>query len=107
VILVSLLFGGWHCLAWNFSFPTVAEKQFWRVSAILGTITLPFFFLLAWLSEQTGSRSAILNGMAGSMLPLYLVARLVMIAEMFGGLRKMPARVYETVRWTDFIPQFS
>ena len=35
--ITSLVFGGLHCLAWNFGFPTPAERLLWRVTSIAST----------------------------------------------------------------------
>ena len=40
----SLVFGGLHCLAWNFDFPTGAELVLWRVAS-LASGALPTFAL--------------------------------------------------------------
>ncbi|KAK1707176.1 hypothetical protein BDP67DRAFT_493525 [Colletotrichum lupini] len=59
--LSSLGFGGLHCLAWNFEFPSPAELLCWRVasliSAALPTITLVTSLILHFLvTEYTDSR---------------------------------------------------
>jgi hypothetical protein len=33
--LALLLFGGAHCVAWNFEFPTALERLFWRLSSVV------------------------------------------------------------------------
>lgn len=38
--------GGLHCLAWNYPFPTLAEKDIWRAAAFFITVC-PGLFLLA------------------------------------------------------------
>lgn len=49
----SLLFGGLHCLAWNFDFPSDAELQLWRVasisSALIPMIALGLTILLNYM----------------------------------------------------------
>ena len=40
----SLIFGGLHCLAWNFDFPTGAELALWRIAS-LASGALPSFAL--------------------------------------------------------------
>ncbi|KAI3548822.1 hypothetical protein CSPX01_02845 [Colletotrichum filicis] len=57
----SLGFGGLHCLAWNFEFPSSAELLCWRVasliSAALPTITLVTILILPFLATKyTDSR---------------------------------------------------
>ncbi|KAL1855659.1 hypothetical protein Daus18300_011040 [Diaporthe australafricana] len=52
----SLVFGGLHCLAWNFEFPTRIELICWRVasltSAILPLTALTMSFILVYLSTE-------------------------------------------------------
>lgn len=51
----SLVFGGLHCLAWNFKFPTQTELFSWRIasvtSAILPVITLAFNVAISFLTN--------------------------------------------------------
>lgn len=58
VSLVGALFGGLHCLAWNFDFPTRTEALLWKVSSVATTV-LPltfvgFFFGRSWSSFIAG-----------------------------------------------------
>lgn len=50
MVISSLCFGGLHCLAWNFKFPSYIELLFWRaaclVVAILPTITFGVSLLM-------------------------------------------------------------
>ncbi|UQC78549.1 uncharacterized protein CLUP02_04026 [Colletotrichum lupini] len=52
----SLVFGGVHCLAWNFEFPSETELMAWRIGCIitatLPTVTLGISFLLSHLSVK-------------------------------------------------------
>lgn len=34
----SLIFGGLHCLAWNFEFPSMIERTCWRVASLVSAI---------------------------------------------------------------------
>jgi hypothetical protein len=34
VILVTMVFGGIHCVAWSFAFPSPTEQLLWRISSI-------------------------------------------------------------------------
>lgn len=55
----SLTFGGLHCLAWNFEFPTRAELICWRVaslvSAILPILALGLNLIISHLSTRIPS----------------------------------------------------
>jgi hypothetical protein len=69
----SLVFGGLHCLAWNFEFPTGAELMTWRVtsltSAILPVITLITSLVLNYLST-TFKESRIIGTFVANLRPL-------------------------------------
>ncbi|KAK3997211.1 hypothetical protein QBC44DRAFT_280831 [Cladorrhinum sp. PSN332] len=54
--LSSLLFGGLHCIAWSFEFPTQIEKMAWRVASVvsgaLPTLSLVIALLLRFISRS-------------------------------------------------------
>lgn len=56
----SLLFGGLHCVAWNFEFPSQAELVAWRIGcatiAVLPAIALAFSTLLASILSSRHAR---------------------------------------------------
>ena len=69
----SLIFGGLHCLAWNFDFPTNAELVLWRVAS-LATSALPSFalgvsLLLGFLST-TFTTNRCISSLVSSLPPL-------------------------------------
>lgn len=41
----TVVFGGLHCIAWKFGFPTKAELMIWMIASVLSA-TLPLFGLL-------------------------------------------------------------
>lgn len=50
--LLFLLFGGLHCAAWNFPFPTLTEKWMWRVSSVVVAGIIPAVWVVTvvyWL----------------------------------------------------------
>jgi len=100
---IAMIFGGIHCIAWSFSFPTLAEKIIWRVSSI-AIISVPFYFLVFFVyGRPLGLR------VGTSFIPpflLYLVARLVLLVQAFTTLRSLPSEAFQTVHWTTFIPHF-
>ena len=69
----SLIFGGLHCLAWNFDFPTDTELVLWRVAS-LASSALPSFvlgvsLLLGFLST-TFADIKFLSSLDNSLAPL-------------------------------------
>jgi hypothetical protein len=69
--LVSLVFGGLHCLAWNFEFVSTPEKWIWRVASIvMGTTPMIIFSIQAlthcWARYTTsGNIKEALSGIFG------------------------------------------
>jgi hypothetical protein len=59
----SLIFGGLHCLAWNFEFPTQAELISWRIaslaSAILPATSLATSVFLSFLATSYATKEFI------------------------------------------------
>jgi hypothetical protein len=104
-ILIAMIFGGIHCIAWSFSFPTHVEQILWRVSSI-AIISIPFFFLmLVRASSFLDLVPDIFAFLPVIFLPLiYVFSRLVLLILSFTSLRSLPASALYTVRWTTFIP---
>lgn len=54
----SVVFGGMHCIAWNFEFPTRAELVCWRIaslcSALLPVMVLGLNFVLEYIANNYG-----------------------------------------------------
>ena len=44
LILVTMVFGGIHCIAWSFAFPSSTEQLLWRISSIAIT-GIPLAFI--------------------------------------------------------------
>ena len=69
----SLIFGGLHCLAWNFNFPTDTELVLWRVASLassaLPTFTLGVSLLLGFLST-TFANNMFISSLVSSLAPL-------------------------------------
>ncbi|KAJ4388154.1 hypothetical protein N0V93_008760 [Gnomoniopsis smithogilvyi] len=57
----SMIFGGLHCLAWNFEFPTQTQRNCWRAASIISTvlpgIVLCLNLFLNYISNIMGSWS--------------------------------------------------
>ncbi|TFY51858.1 hypothetical protein EVG20_g10806 [Dentipellis fragilis] len=94
----SPVYGVWHCLAWNFSFPSRAEMWLWRVDSVLCVTVGTVVLLLFWhYRENVAPWITVL-------LFVHVASRVVIVVEMFVGLRSLPPGVFETVQWTTFIP---
>lgn len=109
----GIAFGGLHCLAWDFEFPTPQDALTWKVCAIL-TISLPFpfaQFLLLWkrISEgcnrhlyrpyypddsREGLRRTIGIILIWVFIVPYILARLFILVEIFRTLFYQPPEVF-------------
>jgi hypothetical protein len=54
VMVFCLPFGGIHCGAWNFSFPTPQEQVLWRVASVLSTFVMLTGFIVTAVLEWVG-----------------------------------------------------
>ncbi|TDL16980.1 hypothetical protein BD410DRAFT_754858 [Rickenella mellea] len=106
-LVVSSIFGGVHCIAWSFQFPSHEKELLWRVCALAITC-LPLFSVLF-----LGTLYGILPDNVSDVLPpifvvifsiFYIVARMILIVEAFLLLKTLPHGAFQTVQWTDFIP---
>ncbi|KAF2635646.1 hypothetical protein P280DRAFT_436914 [Massarina eburnea CBS 473.64] len=117
----SLLFGGLHCLAWNFEFPSRTELTCWRVgcliSAVLPAVTVGISTFLSYLSTKYLNQQCFrifvkeelkdLPEMPSECGILYTSSRLLTIILLFTSLRAVPADVYRTTSWVSFLPNIS
>ncbi|KAG6843804.1 hypothetical protein H0H87_000261 [Tephrocybe sp. NHM501043] len=110
---MASVFGGTHCVGWSFQFPTVVEQTLWQASSVLLTgIPIYGFVLLRekslhLLSGKISRTLHLSRILIWGGIVLYFVARLILFIEMFVLLRAAPdVSVYQTVRWTTFIPHF-
>jgi len=123
---VGILFGGIHCLAWDFPFPTVEEKVLWRVSAVCCT-AFPFAITAFQIIAKTRKTSG-LGYLADRLkavfkigisqlcdfevafmyflLSIYIVCRITLAVLTFTCLRALPSGVFEATSWTSIFPHF-
>lgn len=80
-------------MSWNSKFPTTIELWLWRASALTAVVTSILSMQSRTVSLRWEGASTIVR--VGSPL-LYVVCRVVMIAQVFAALRAMPAATYNT-----------
>lgn len=106
-LLVAVIFGAVHCIAWSFSFPSRTKKLLWRTSSV-AIVGVPAIFimlvLLIALDSKRLAKPVILLSMFG--IPFYILARMVLLVLAFTTLRSLPLAAYESVHWTTFLPHF-
>lgn len=115
-LLSAIMFGGLHCAAWYFTFPTPVEQKLWRIAAISTTCTFPaalvpnmIFGRLSAASKSVRMSTIYraLNGTVSSASALlYVIARLYVTVEIFRSLCFLDPVVYETT-WSRFFPHGS
>lgn len=118
---VGILFGGVHCFAWWFPFPTKREAVLWKICTVYCTvcpIAMPLIVLLFtvgfapllkylhFLSEDAYEDvNDMLAGTGGILFVTgYIVCRIILLVLSFTSLRAQPAGIYEAVNWTSFFP---
>ncbi|KAI1843545.1 hypothetical protein JX265_007329 [Neoarthrinium moseri] len=126
VWVVSVIHAAVHVAGWSFSFPTRAEVLIWRCSSIVlllfmitgGLIpvlsTKPWFnfkFTLLWVWERsiqgpnpTWVQRYLLDVVSELAYVMYIIARILILAEICITFRSLPASAYDTVNWTAFLP---
>ncbi|KAF7984870.1 hypothetical protein HWV62_10847 [Athelia sp. TMB] len=111
-LLVAMVFGAVHCIAWFDSSQSPLEQQLWRASAI-AIITTPAALVLAvglmillnmvpWVSDEF--KTIVLGLLWVLIASIYAAARLALIVVSFTSLGMLPVAAYQTVQWTTFVP---
>lgn len=117
-VFISTLFAAIHCTAWSLSFPSETEHILWRVCSLI-LLAVPQVFLLNIVLQYLdglGYISRALKRVLGTHVkwliislfgigvPLYVMARLILIFEAFFTLRTLPPAALAELEWTSFIP---
>jgi hypothetical protein len=106
--LIGIVFGGIHCIAWSFAFPSYAEQILWRVTSL----SIVGFFTLIALSVAVGMAlrrvqvdvSLVAQAILPVIVALYAAGRLISLTIGFTTLRSLPVEAYQIVHWTNYIP---
>ncbi|KAG0695641.1 hypothetical protein DFH29DRAFT_837579, partial [Suillus ampliporus] len=97
-----MVFGGIHCLGWNFLFQRHVDQILWR-AASLGMVLAPLYvFLSSYLLENILTFFFTSLGVISTLI--YIPVRVTLVVLMILSLRSLPPGVYDTVAWTKFIP---
>jgi len=109
--LFGVVFGGLHCIGWNFTYPTTFEQHLWRASSLAITviplIVAPIDYILENYKLDKGSLKVvrlILDLIMTTLLFTYVPARLTLIGQAFALLRKQPQDAFLAVDWNQYIP---
>jgi hypothetical protein len=98
---VCIIFAGSHLIGWNFHFTTSVELWLWRICSIC-CLVLPLTLACSMLATES-SWSLVFVLLCGCS---YILVRLALFVEIFVGLRSVPAGVYQTPKWSNYIPSF-
>ncbi|KAJ7910820.1 hypothetical protein B0H13DRAFT_2485145 [Mycena leptocephala] len=103
--LVVIVFGSIHCAAWNADFSTTVEMWMWRSCSSL-VVAIPAVFLI--LGKLTAvidvDWEAALHIGLYAPIPIYVIARLVLIILPLVALRSLPPGALMEVTWSVYIP---
>ena len=109
--LFGVIFGGLHCIGWNFTYPTAFEQHLWRASSLAITviplIVAPIDYILENYKLDKGFLKVVrltLDLIMTILLFTYVPARLTLIGQAFALLRKQPQDAFLAVDWNQYIP---
>ncbi len=107
----GVIFGGLHCIGWNFQYPTQFEQHLWRATSLAITvipfIVAPIDYILENFELNKGFGKVIrlvLDLIMTILLFVYVPARLSLIAQALALMREQPQAAYIAVDWTQYIP---
>src|SRR5258705_1992744 len=110
--LFGVIFGGLHCIGWNFTYPTTFEQHLWRASSLAITaiplVVAPIDYLLENYKLDKGSFKVLrltLDLIMTILLFIYVPARLTLIGQAFALLRKQPHDAFLAVDWYQYNTQ--
>ena len=103
-VLGGTIFGGMHCLAWNFSFPTRSELILWRTCSIVTTVlpissiyfNLQWSYYKGWVEHLEGKTASRLHGLILLVCFIcpYVLARAFLLVEIFRSLFFLPPEAF-------------
>ncbi|KAG0699100.1 hypothetical protein DFH29DRAFT_62933 [Suillus ampliporus] len=122
----GIVFGGIHCLGWNFFFQSHAEQILWRAASLGMACICASQFVFVMLGAGYWNRGAINVQMRGLRIKIpslvlditacycvilslfssliYITSRVTLVVLMILSFRSLPPGVYDTVVWTEFVP---
>jgi len=107
----GVIFGGLHCIGWNFTYATPSEQHLWRATSlaitIIPLIVAPIDYVLENLEPNDGFGNVLrlaLDLIMTILLFVYVPARLCLIAQALALMRTQPETAFLAVDWTQYIP---
>ena len=109
--LFGVIFGGLHCIGWNFTYPTPFKQHLWRAASLVITvipfIVAPIDYILEIFELNQGFLKVVrlvLNLIMIILLFVYVPAQLSLTAQALALLRFQPETGFLAVDWTQYIP---
>jgi len=107
----GVIFGGLHCIGWNFTYTTPFEQHLWRASSVVITaiplVVAPIDYILENFKLNKGFGGVVrlvLDLIMTILLFIYVPARLSLIGQALALLRNQPQTAFLAVDWTKYIP---
>jgi len=111
VIIITMAFGGIHCIGWSFTFPSSIERTLWRIASLSITsvpvAVFPLWVLSAPVDEYIlRDRDSYYFATFTVSLPLllYILSRFALLVLPLLCLRSLPPAAFHVVHWVSFIP---
>ena len=109
-LFIGAIFGGIHCVAWSFGFPTVQEVYIWRACAAT-LVAIPVVLYVIVENERMENAEScfhyfpILRSlMVYFLIVLYCLSRALLIALSTLALRSLPPEALLDFDWSSYIP---
>ena len=105
---IGVLFGGIHCIAWSFEFPSVAEQWIWRISAVNVTV-IPIIMASSYVVVRFINVSFIITTIIVrytyfTCIVVYSISRSALLVLPVIALRSLPPASLMEFKWSAFIP---
>ena len=112
-LIVGILFGGIHCIAWFFVFPSIIEEYIWKASAAAITAIPIIFFIEFFIDNLIPDKSflksffkSFRHSMALFWVVIYFASRIALLVLSLLTLRSLPPKSLLEIEWSSFIPHF-
>ena len=110
----AMVFGGIHCMGWNFLFERHTDQLLWRNACLAvlwssASISMAYGIVVLskkWVFLQSDFMVTLIITIISIGCFAYIGARLILVVLIFLSFRSLAPGTYDTVAWTKFIPHF-
>ncbi|KAI9511203.1 hypothetical protein F5148DRAFT_1373939 [Russula earlei] len=103
IAAIASAFGGIHCIAWSFTFPSTTEQRLWYHASVV-IITVPVVVLFMFVIGISDPSNTTIVFILLCLSFLYLLGRLALLILPVLSLRSLPPAAYHVVHWASLIP---